>query len=319
MAETRTEQLTKTDHVRIKVAEELEKQWLDLTKIKGWLKGHKNIPEKAQEQLAQQIRALFAEFGLRPDLGHIIVMGDRPYVTKEGLIYYAQKSKLLAGIEVEIVERKQNFCLVKARVLTKDGGRYEAYGDADVNNTNRMITPHLIRMAETRAVNRALRIAFPIGLCSFEELAEQDIVDSTQEREVQEVHEEKEATKKQINTVNLIAEKRGLSKELLNELIEIHIGKNSLEELNREEVSLLITTLNNLAPKSTLIEIQKLLKELGFKNGDRKKLYEETIGKSSSKIFTKEEAKSLLDYLKHLKAEREKKEEGENPADEIEF
>jgi len=171
MAEVKT-----IEQVRIKVAEELQEQWLDLTKIKGWLKGHKGIPERAQEHLAQQIRALFAEFGLRPDLGHIIVMGDRPYVTKEGLIYYAQKSGQLAGIEVEIIERTQDFCLIKATVRTKDGGKYEAYGDADKNNTNRMVTPHLIRMAETRAVNRALRVAFPIGLTSYEELAEQDIL-----------------------------------------------------------------------------------------------------------------------------------------------
>jgi len=300
-----------------RVVEEIEEQWLDLTKIKGWLKGHKGIPEKAQEQLAQQIRALYAEFGLRPDLGHVIVMGDRPYVTKEGLIYYAQKSKQLAGIEVEIVEieRRQNFCLVKARVLTKDGGKYEAYGDADVNNTNRMVTPHLIRMAETRAVNRALRIAFPIGLCSFEELAEQDIIDPAIGEEVK---VEKEATQRQLNTVKLIAEKRGLSQELLKELIEIHIGKNSLEELNREEVSTLIDTLNNLAPKGLLIEIQRLLKELGIKNGERKKLYEETVGKSSSKIFTKKEAQSFLEYLQQLKAEKEKK-DGKEEVDDIEF
>lgn len=310
MAETKA-----TEQVKIRVVEEIEEQWLDLTKIKGWLKGHKGIPEKAQEQLAQQIRALYAEFGLRPDLGHVIVMGDRPYVTKEGLIYYAQKSKQLAGIEVEIIERRQNFCLVKARVLTKDGGKYEAYGDADVNNTNRMVTPHLIRMAETRAVNRALRIAFPIGLCSFEELAEQDIIDPAIGEEVK---VEKEATQRQLNTVKLIAEKRGLSQELLKELIEIHIGKNSLEELNREEVSTLIDTLNNLAPKGLLIEIQRLLKELGIKNGERKKLYEETVGKSSSKIFTKKEAQSFLEYLQQLKAEKEKK-DGKEEVDDIEF
>ncbi len=313
MAETKT-----AENIRIKVAEELEKQWLDLTKIKGWLKGHKGIPEKAQEQLAHQIRALYAEFGLRPDLGHVIVMGDRPYVTKEGLIYYAQRTKKLAGIEVEIVERKQNFCLVKARVLTKDGGRYEAYGDADANNTNRMVTPHLIRMAETRAVNRALRVAFPIGLCSFEELAEQDVIDPVTGEEVK-VEVEKEATQRQLNTVNLIAEKRGLTGELLKEFIEIHIGKSSLEELNREEVSTLISTLNDLAPKGMLIEIQKQLKDLGIKNGERRKLYEETVGKSSSKIFTREEARAFLDYLEQLKAEREKKGKEEENGNDIEF
>ncbi|WP_457568300.1 hypothetical protein [Desulfurobacterium sp.] len=83
MAEVKT-----VDQVRIKVAEELQKQWLDIGKIKGWIvvenekKSSKPIPEEAQEEIAKTIQALFAEFGLRPDLGHIVVLGSRPYVTK---------------------------------------------------------------------------------------------------------------------------------------------------------------------------------------------------------------------------------------------
>ena len=167
---------TKIEEVRIKVAQELQKKWLDPDKIKGWLANTKDrkIPAEAQEQIAEVIRSLFAEYGLRPDLGHIVVLGDRPYVTREGLLYYARKSGQLKGIKVQVVERRKDFCLVKATVLTKDGGEFEAFGDADTSNTNRMVSPHLIRMAETRAINRALREAFPIGLCSYEELSESD-------------------------------------------------------------------------------------------------------------------------------------------------
>ncbi|SMO59867.1 hypothetical protein SAMN06269117_11367 [Balnearium lithotrophicum] len=317
---------TTADQVRIKVAEELQEQWLDLTRIKGWLKGHKGIPEKAQEHLAQQIRALFAEFGLRPDLGHIIVMGDRPYITKEGLIYYAQKSGQLAGIEVEIVERTQNFCLMKATVRTKDGGKYEAYGDADKNNTNRTISPHLIRMAETRAVNRALRVAFPIGLCSYEELAEQDIL---YDPETGEVIEEKrqnnnrngDASDRQVNAIKTIADKRKLSEEQLREFLKLLVNKEKLEELDKEEASKVITELNKLAPKQILIEIQNTLKGLGIKNGEKKKLYQTVIGKSTSKLFTEKEAQKFLEYLKKLKQEKNgKTQEGnKNEEDDIQF
>lgn len=170
MSEMRT-----IEEVRIKVAEELQKRWLDVESIKGWLAGVGKIPQAAQKQIAEVVRSLFAEYGLRPDLGHIVILGDRPYVTREGLLYYARKSGQLMGIQVEIVERTKGFCLVKATVLTKDGGRFEAFGDASTDNTNRMVSPHLIRMAETRAINRALREAFPIGLCSYEELSEEDV------------------------------------------------------------------------------------------------------------------------------------------------
>jgi len=54
-----------TADVRIKVAERLQKKWLDLNEIKGWLKGYKGIPTEAQEEIAQTIQALFAEYELR--------------------------------------------------------------------------------------------------------------------------------------------------------------------------------------------------------------------------------------------------------------
>jgi len=44
------------------------------------------------------------------------------------------------------------------------------YGDADPSNLSLMVHGAELRIAETRAVNRALRKAYGIGLCSVEEL-----------------------------------------------------------------------------------------------------------------------------------------------------
>ena len=44
------------------------------------------------------------------------------------------------------------------------------YGDADPSNVSSMVRGAELRIAETRAVNRALRKAYGIGLCSVEEL-----------------------------------------------------------------------------------------------------------------------------------------------------
>lgn len=49
-------------------------------------------------------------------------------------------------------------------------GTFQGIGDADESNVNKMILPHRIRMAETRAIARALRLYNNIGMCSVEEL-----------------------------------------------------------------------------------------------------------------------------------------------------
>ena len=266
MAEVKT-----VEQVRIKVAEKLQKRWLDLKSIKGWLKGYKGIPQEAQEEIAQQIQALFAEYGLRPDLNHIVILGDRPYVTREGLLYYARKSGELTSIRVELLERGKGYCIVKATVYTKDGGIFEALGDASESNTNRMVSPHLIRMAETRAINRALREAFPIGLCSYEELSETDVsereeggapgkpakVEGSSQGKNKTNGSEKMISDSQLKYIWRLAKEvwEGVPQEeidaTLHELVEREFGKQSLKELTSREASQLIDILKDLKSKSS--------------------------------------------------------------------
>jgi hypothetical protein len=47
---------------------------------------------------------------------------------------------------------------------------FVGYGDADPSNVSPLVHGAEMRVAETRAVNRALRRAYGIGLCSVEEL-----------------------------------------------------------------------------------------------------------------------------------------------------
>jgi hypothetical protein len=47
---------------------------------------------------------------------------------------------------------------------------FVGYGDADPSNVSPLVRGAELRVAETRAVNRALRKAYGIGLCSVEEL-----------------------------------------------------------------------------------------------------------------------------------------------------
>jgi hypothetical protein len=47
---------------------------------------------------------------------------------------------------------------------------FDGYGDADPSNVSSLVRGAEMRVAETRAVNRALRKAYGIGLCSVEEI-----------------------------------------------------------------------------------------------------------------------------------------------------
>jgi len=59
----------------------------------------------------------------------------------------------------------------KATVYKSPGSKgFVGYGDADPSNVSSMVRGAELRIAETRAVNRALRKAYGIGLCSVEEL-----------------------------------------------------------------------------------------------------------------------------------------------------
>jgi len=59
----------------------------------------------------------------------------------------------------------------KATVYKTPGSKgFVGYGDADPSNVSPLVRGAEMRVAETRAVNRALRKAYGIGLCSVEEL-----------------------------------------------------------------------------------------------------------------------------------------------------
>jgi hypothetical protein len=59
----------------------------------------------------------------------------------------------------------------KATVYTSSRSKgFVGFGDADPTNVSSLVHGAEMRIAETRAVNRALRKAYGIGLCSVEEL-----------------------------------------------------------------------------------------------------------------------------------------------------
>ena len=96
------------------------------------------------------------------------------YVTHSGLLRLAER-RHCAGIHVRPVLRSCDlansrwvFRAVVFKSRTCKG--FVGYGDADPSNTSDLVRGAEMRVAETRAVNRALRKAYGIGICSVEEI-----------------------------------------------------------------------------------------------------------------------------------------------------
>jgi hypothetical protein len=65
-----------------------------------------------------------------------------------------------------------NFAICKATVVSDTGKTYTDLGDANPQNVTSKVSRHLLRMASTRAIARALRSFTNIGMTCLEELAD---------------------------------------------------------------------------------------------------------------------------------------------------
>jgi hypothetical protein len=107
---------------------------------------------------------------------YIITRQGKDFVLYEGLLDEAHQQGLcrIATTLIQIPhEDNGNMAVVQAEVETAKG-TFSGIGDASPSNVNRMILPHLVRMAETRAKARALRDAVNVGVTAVEELGDFD-------------------------------------------------------------------------------------------------------------------------------------------------
>ena len=121
-----------------------------------------------------ELRALIESHSLSVALGDVRFLDQHWYVTHAGLLRLARRNRCL-GIHIQQVlescDKSTGRWVFKATVYKSRGSKgFAGYGDADPSNVSSLVHGAEMRVAETRAVNRALRKAYGIGLCSVEEL-----------------------------------------------------------------------------------------------------------------------------------------------------
>jgi hypothetical protein len=125
-------------------------------------------------RVAKSLERLSNDFNFSLSNGELQFINSRWYVTHTGLIGLARR-KRCSGIHVEAVDSLcdsgANRFVLKATVFPSKGSSgFVGYGDADPSNVSSLVRGAEMRVAETRAVNRALRKAYGIGICSVEEI-----------------------------------------------------------------------------------------------------------------------------------------------------
>jgi hypothetical protein len=122
----------------------------------------------------EQLAVLGKKYLFSIAAGDLILLDNRWYVTHTGLLRLATR-KRCSGIHVRPVIE---FCDLENCRWAFEATVYKSrtckgfvgFGDADLNNTSPQVRGAEMRIAETRAVNRALRKAYGIGICSVEEI-----------------------------------------------------------------------------------------------------------------------------------------------------
>jgi hypothetical protein len=128
--------------------------------------------------LVDSLKQLLSHYDLSISSGELICLQGRWYVTNAGLLRIA-RDKHCYGIHAapikSLSDPPQGRWTFRAEVYKSSRCRgFASYGDADPSNVSPLVRGAEMRVAETRAVNRALRKAYGIGICSVEEIGSYD-------------------------------------------------------------------------------------------------------------------------------------------------
>ena len=134
----------------------------------------RNIWGSLSKSAVHTLKNLTEAYDLLIEAGDLQLLDGRWYITHAGLLRISERRRC-AGIRTLIEKRLSDPVsrrwVFKATVYkTPRSKGFVGYGDADPSNVSPLVRGAEMRIAETRAVNRALRKAYGIGLCSVEEL-----------------------------------------------------------------------------------------------------------------------------------------------------
>ena len=142
--------------------------------VRASIRMARRIWNNISREALTRLREIATQHDFSVGAGDLIYLNNGWYVTHTGLIGLARR-KRCSGIHIEAVDSlcdsgASRFVLKATVFPSKGSSGFVGYGDADPSNVSSLVRGAEMRVAETRAVNRALRKAYGIGICSVEEI-----------------------------------------------------------------------------------------------------------------------------------------------------
>ena len=223
------------------------------------------------------LKIISRDFRLTLLAGELRLIDGYWYVTHAGLMHLSIRNRCY-GIDVRPAV---SFCdattsrwAFKATVYKSPKCRgFVGYGDADPSNVSPLVHGAEMRVAETRAVNRALRKAYGIGICSVEEIG-------SFAEPVPSSGEAKKAPPQPVNGKNgnyggpkvrdrlcQLIRQHQLNANLVKSYAVDFCGTKTLREASREQVEGFVAHLADWAEKDRNALLCQLNSYLGSKEG----------------------------------------------------
>jgi hypothetical protein len=222
----------------------------------------------------ESLREMVKQYDLSVSSGDLVYLQAGWYVTHAGLLRLARRSHCI-GIDVAPVAEFSNPATsrwaFKATVYKSPKCRgFVGYGDADPSNVSPLVHGAEMRVAETRAVNRALRKAYGIGICSVEEIGSfaEPVPSSRESKKLspQPVNGNYGGPKVRDRLCQLIRQHQ-LDANLVKSYAVDFCGTKTLREASREQVEGFVTHLADWAEKDRNALLCQLNSYLGSKEG----------------------------------------------------
>jgi hypothetical protein len=185
-------------------------------------------------------------------------LGSKLYVTHTGLLRISERNQcsgIVTHVQKELSDPTISRWVFCATVFKSSGSKgFVGYGDADPSNTSPLVRGAEMRVAETRAVNRALRKAYGVGCCSVEELGSFSTplmppADSPHSNGHAESNGSSKGKPRLRDRLCLLIRQHNLDPTLVQAFAKDFCGNSTLKDASRHQVESFITQLANAAKK----------------------------------------------------------------------